>query len=161
MPKNKIDREALDLGARLVQLLADNGIHRHGAGAYLQRRYKVANVTANDWLNGKFKPTPETARRIAEDHGATFDFLYSGKAHASDLDPDQRRQSIKIAHLENDIHALNIALGALVATMVVHRPAEAAEAAAAFRKAVPREFADKGLIPELIAVLESGKAARK
>lgn len=66
-------------GERLVALLERNGQPRRGAGAYLAKRYKVSNVTANDWLNGKFKPDPDTARRIAEDHGSHFLMLYFGK----------------------------------------------------------------------------------
>ncbi|WP_164087194.1 S24 family peptidase [Stenotrophomonas maltophilia] len=38
----------------------------------------MSNVTANDWLNGKFRPEIDTARQIALDHGADFDELYFG-----------------------------------------------------------------------------------
>ncbi len=61
-----------------MRLLEDRGIQRRGAGAYLQRSYRVSNVTANDWLNGKFRPEIDTARQIALDHGADFDELYFG-----------------------------------------------------------------------------------
>lgn len=77
MPKRAI-RETEQFGARLVKLLADAGVPRRGAGGYLAKRYKVSNVTANDWLNGKFKPATDTAMRIAEDHGITFEALYFG-----------------------------------------------------------------------------------
>lgn len=79
MPKRKIDKDAPAFGQRLVKLLDDNQVPRRGAGAYLQRKYRVSNVTANDWLNGKFRPETETARRIAVDHGTDFDALYFGK----------------------------------------------------------------------------------
>ena len=72
-------RGAGDFGKRLVELLERNGQQRRGAGAYLAKRYRVSSVTANDWLNGKFKPDPETARKIAADHGSHFLFLYFGK----------------------------------------------------------------------------------
>lgn len=69
---------AAGFGARLEELLARRGRPRHGAGAYLANRYSVSTVTANAWLNGDHKCGPETARRIAEDHGSTFDWLYFG-----------------------------------------------------------------------------------
>lgn len=78
MPKRPPDNFAPAFGRRLVELLASRGIARRGAGAYLQRKYRVSNVTANDWLNGRFRPEIETARRIAEDHDANFDELYFG-----------------------------------------------------------------------------------
>lgn len=78
MPKIKIDREALEFGERLTKLMEDSGIKRRGAGAYLHKKYKVSTVTANDWLNGRFKANTDTARQIAEDHGTDFDWLYFG-----------------------------------------------------------------------------------
>lgn len=80
MPKRitNADTDALEFGRRLTELLARNKQPRHGAGAYLAKRYKVATVTANAWLNGEYKPNTSTARRIADDHGSTFDALYFG-----------------------------------------------------------------------------------
>jgi transcriptional regulator with XRE-family HTH domain len=78
MPKCKASKEARAFGARMVQILADGGQRRQGAGAYLAKRYKVSAVTANDWLNGRFRPGTDTARQIAEDHGTTFEALYFG-----------------------------------------------------------------------------------
>lgn len=77
MPKSQV-KEAQEFGHRLVELMAKAGQPRRGAGAYLHRLYKVSTVTANDWLNGKFKPGTDLARRIAEDHGSTFEELYFG-----------------------------------------------------------------------------------
>lgn len=82
MPKRSPDKDAPEFGKRLVELLARHGIPRRGAGAYLQRQYRVSNVTANDWLNGQFRPEIDTARRIAADHGTTFDELYFGSPAA-------------------------------------------------------------------------------
>jgi hypothetical protein len=162
MPNRKIDTEAPAFGARLMDLLAANHVPRRGAGAYLQRKYGVSNVTANDWLNGKFRPEIETARRIAVDHGSGFDELYFGKpssAHTGKA--DDRSTDLKIARLENDVHVLNIVLGTLVATMVDHRPAEAQDAAAALKKATPAKYLEGDLIQGLIEVLEHAKSARK
>lgn len=77
MPKSQV-KEAQEFGHRLVELMAKAGQPRRGAGAHLSRRYKVSTVTANDWLNGKFKPGTDLARQIAEDHGSTFEELYFG-----------------------------------------------------------------------------------
>jgi len=80
MPKKitNADTQALEFGRRLTELLAQNKRPRHGAGAYLAKRYRVSTVTANAWLNGEYKSGTETARRIATDHGTTFDWLYFG-----------------------------------------------------------------------------------
>ena len=80
MPKTKTPatKENLEFGQRLVDLLAQAGHARRGAGTYLSNRYKVSAVTANDWLNGRFRPNTDLARQIAQDHGSTFDSLYFG-----------------------------------------------------------------------------------
>ncbi len=88
MPKRQPDNYAPAFGERLVDLLAKRGIPRRGAGAYLQRTYRVSNVTANDWLNGKFRPEIDTARQIAADHGADFDELYFGAERSGSDDRD-------------------------------------------------------------------------
>ncbi|HDS1649038.1 TPA: helix-turn-helix transcriptional regulator [Stenotrophomonas maltophilia] len=61
---------------------------------------------------------------------------------------------LSIARLQNDVHALSLALGALTTVMVAHRPAEAQDVASALRRNVPAKFRDRGLIQELIQVLE-------
>lgn len=78
MPKRITDSGSLAFGRRLVALLEGSQQPRRGAGAYLARRYRVATVTANAWLNGEYKPNTTTAKRIAEDHGTTFESLYFG-----------------------------------------------------------------------------------
>lgn len=80
MPKSVSDQGAGAFGRRLVGLLEQSGHPRRGAGAYLANRYRVSTVTANDWLNGRFRPNTTTARRIATDHGESFDWLYFGSA---------------------------------------------------------------------------------
>lgn len=72
---------------------------------------------------------------------------------------DPRSQELVIARLENDVHALNIAVGTLAAVMVSHRPAEALDAVAALRRRVPAKFQDRGFVHELIALLD--KAAKR
>lgn len=64
------------------------------------------------------------------------------------------RPDLEIARLQNDIHALNLALGALVVTMTRHRPTEAKDAAAAMRKVIPKKFRDRGLVHELLTTLD-------
>lgn len=67
---------------------------------------------------------------------------------------DERDMGLVIARLENDVHALSLALGALAAVMVRHRPAEAADVAQAMRKRIPVKYRDGGLIRELLVMLD-------
>lgn len=162
MPKKlKGDLVAREFGQRLVQLLAANNVPRHGAGAYLHRKYGVSTVTANAWLNGEHRAETDLARRIAVDHGSTFHQLYFGKPTADEPvitdDADEQR----ITRLENDIHALNLALSALTAVMVLHRPAEALAAAESVRKLAPSNYQDRGLIGELLEVLEQNNGRQR
>lgn len=61
---------------------------------------------------------------------------------------------LAIARLQNDVHALTLALGAMTAVMTAHRPAEAQALAGALRRNVPAKFRDRGLIHELLEVLD-------
>jgi hypothetical protein len=99
MPKRitTTDAAARAFGRRLTKLLADSGQPRRGAGAYLAKRYKVATVTANAWLNGEYKANTTTARQIAVDHGGTFDELYFGApAIVARIDADHHSQSLRL-----------------------------------------------------------------
>lgn len=69
---------------------------------------------------------------------------------------DERDSGLVIARLENDVHALSLALGALTAVMIRHRPAEAADVAQAMRRKIPAKFRDRGLIHELLVMLDKG-----
>lgn len=89
MPKRITDSDAPAFGKRLVALLESVQKPRRGAGAYLAKRYKVSTVTANAWLNGEYKPNTATAKRIANDHGASFDELYFGDDSTSGQRPAQ------------------------------------------------------------------------
>lgn len=85
------EAELIEFGERLAALLDRAGQPRRGAGAYLSKRYKVSNVTANAWLNGEYRPEPDVARRIALDHGSTFEHLYFEPAIAlADGDLEER-----------------------------------------------------------------------
>ena len=78
MPKSPPNNDSLAFGQRLVALLERSGQPRRGAGSYLSKKYSVANVTANSWLNGEYRPETDVAKQIAEDHGSSFDELYFG-----------------------------------------------------------------------------------
>jgi len=84
MPKTKPNKQAEAFGARLAALLARHGQPRRGAGAYLQRKYRVSNVVANAWLNGEYKPNIPTSKAIADDHGEDFNALYFGDEAPAD-----------------------------------------------------------------------------
>lgn len=66
---------------------------------------------------------------------------------------EAREMGLVIARLENDVHALNMALGLLVGVMKIHRPAEASELASTIRRRAPARYRDKGLLSELLAAL--------
>jgi hypothetical protein len=72
----------------------------------------------------------------------------------AEVEDDSRRPDLVIARLENDVHSLSLAIATMVSVMVVHRPAEAADAAEAMRKRIPRKWRDKGLIAELLTALD-------
>lgn len=77
----KLDHQTIrtdEFARRLVELMEANGQPRRGAGVYLENKYGVSNVTANAWLNGVHRPAADMVRKIAEDHGCTFDELYFG-----------------------------------------------------------------------------------
>lgn len=78
-----------------------------------------------------------------------------------DSTADQRRPDLIIRRLENDVDSLRLALGALAATMRVHRPAEAKDAARAIRRTVPAKFVRQGYIHELLSVLEDTQELAK
>jgi len=67
---------------------------------------------------------------------------------------DERRPDLIARRLENDVDALRFALGAIVSTMVAHRPAEATAVGKALRGSVPARFLDRGFLYELLAVLD-------
>lgn len=66
-------------------------------------------------------------------------------------------EGLRQSRIENDIDALRYALAAIISAMVIHRPAEALDVAAAIRKRVPAKFQQAGLIPELVSVLEKAQ----
>lgn len=72
--------------------------------------------------------------------------------------PRSEALELRLRRLENDVHALNLALGMLASVMVEHRPIEAQGAADAIRRRVPAQFRDKGLIHELLTALERSRA---
>lgn len=84
MPKTKPNKAAEAFGRRLIELLDRHGQPRRGAGAYLQRKYKVSNVVANAWLNGEYKPGIPTAKAIADEHNEDFGALYFGDEAAAE-----------------------------------------------------------------------------
>lgn len=61
-----------------------------------------------------------------------------------------------IYNLENDVHAINLVLAALIATMVKHRPAEGAAFAAALKK-LPKGYSEQGLAFQLRRELEKSQ----
>lgn len=123
----------------------------------------------SQWASGHRPVPPEKAVKLAELVGiepgrisaryAEFRANDAGNVvplRQSNEHADDRRHDLVIARLENDIDSLRYALGALVAVMTVHRPAEGAAVAKAIRKSVPSKFVKQGYVSELLAVLDKG-----
>ena len=132
----------------------------------------VSAGLVSQWASGHRPVPPEKAAKLGEivsvEPGklsaryADFQAMDAGnvvpirKANEHD---DERRHDLVIARLENDIDSLRYALGAIVAVMAVHRPAEGAAVAKAIRKGVPAKFVKQGYVSELLGVLD--KAAKE
>lgn len=124
MTKKPINTDAESFGRRLQELMRERFPERRGAGAWLARRYRVSTVTANSWLKGEHKPEPGLARRIADDNGSTFDYLYFGKVPA-DAVSDERADYGDTNTLADNLHHITLALTALCDWIRETRPIEA------------------------------------
>lgn len=62
-----------------------------------------------------------------------------------------------IRRLQNDVRALNYALGAMVAAMTRLRPNEAQAVAELLRRRAPEQYLDYGLLPALLATLDAAE----
>lgn len=129
-----------------------------GSAAALADRLGLTPSVVSQWATAR-RPVPaDLAPAVADFLGLTPEGVSTAYAriplrvgepsgtYAKHLPPNVQRAP-------DDIHALNLALGALVATMVRHRPAEAAAYAAALRKNTPPALRDVGLIRELLTTL--------
>lgn len=128
----------------------------------------VSPAELYQWQTARRPVPPERAATLARvlgiDDPATISVGYAEVAASTDgalalaSTPSTRGSEapadLAIARLQNDVHALSLALGALTTVMVVHRPTEAQDVASALRRNVPAKFRDRGLIQELIQVLE-------
>lgn len=70
---------------------------------------------------------------------------------------DLRDLGLIVSRLENDIRALNLAIGVFAAVMVEHRPTEASDVASAIRRLMPPKFRDKGLLGQLLEALDAAE----
>lgn len=89
MPKHSNELDAEKFAHQLVALLEKLGQPRHGSGSYLSKKYKVAGVTANAWLNGEHKPDVDLARIMASDFGMPFEDFYFAKGNLSENTPPE------------------------------------------------------------------------
>jgi transcriptional regulator with XRE-family HTH domain len=128
----------------------------------------VSPGMVSQWASG-MRPVPsDKAPKFAKAVGQTddpgkFSAAYRGVVAAQGgalpvnvtaTSGDAREFGLVISRLENDIHALNLALGLLTGVMKEHRPAEAAAVASLIRRKVPPKYRDKGLLSELLGALE-------
>lgn len=151
MPNPLPTKESEEFGKRLVALLAHAKHVRHGAGEYLHKRYGVSGVTANAWLNGVHKCSAAIARRIAKDHGCTFESLYVGPKLVY-LDGSQPKEAdgqpspifTKERRASDDVLALQVALESLVVAVLQRTQGSAA----AFLEDVERVAEESHFSPE-------------
>lgn len=133
--------------------------------ADLARALGVAPTMVYQWKTGRrpigyqYAEAASTVLRVAPEQ--ISEAYAEFQASASNVVPitkgrdgDQRRHDLVIARLENDVDSLRYALGAMVAVMTSHRPAEGVDVAKALRKHVPPKFVQQGYIAELLKVLE-------
>lgn len=140
--------------------------------AAVAEKLDVHASMVSQWANGT-RPVPaDKARKLAKVLGVEDPRLLSA-AYASVAEHEPGavvplrvgepaaplRQDLVNARLQNDVDALRYVASALVATMVIHRPAEASEVAKAVRRTVPAKFRDQGFVHELLEVLDrAGRA---
>lgn len=158
------------LSDRLRKAMAEVGMNQKE----LAGRVGVKPPSVNGWLSAKAKfLRGENLLKAAKALGVSEMWLAEGKGpmraealprSAGNVVPlhkaAEREPDLAIARLENDVHALNLALGSLVAAMVSHRPTEAEDVAATLRRRVPAKFQDQGLLSELLAVLDRAGARK-
>lgn len=130
----------------------------------------VSEGLISQWTTGHRPVSPDKAGKLAKLLGVDPSSISPGFASVLAIQDDSvarlpqlndkpLRSDLVIARLENDIDALRYAVAALVSTMTIHRPAEAADAARALRRMVPARFRESGLVHELATILErAGKA---
>lgn len=154
MPKKTPNNHAPDFGRRLTALMVKALNARRGAGAYLAKKYKVSTVTANAWLKGTHRPEPTLARRIAEDHDASFNELYFGKNSESLIREDQSSYGEHV-DLAGEVRQLTLTLIALFEWIQTTRPIEAPLLAAELAKVTDpmREFGETGTLDMILGAL--------
>lgn len=135
------------------------------ARAAIAERMDVSPGMVSQWASGRRPVAAERAPKLAAILGldpkqisADYRNVEAAQGNVipirkTDYAMDTRETSLAIARLENDVHALNLALAALVTVMVNHRPAEAGDVVALIRRRVPAKFRDRGLLGELLAAM--------
>lgn len=79
--------DAFDFSRRLREAMTDCGMNTgRDAGSTLARRYGVSTVNANAWLKGEHRPDTDRAKRMAEDFGVRFEWLYFGTGSKTTLE---------------------------------------------------------------------------
>lgn len=151
------------------QALAFAGALRDAAisDAKLAAKLEVSPGLIYQWKKG-IRPVPQhhaeaVGRELGVDPARISEDYASFLTAASNIVPmprssggDERRHDLIIARLENDIDSLRFAMAALVSTMTIHRPAEAADVAKTIRKKVPQKFVRQGYLHELLQALDKG-----
>jgi len=160
---NNFSKETLTL----VDAFRRSGLSQAAAAAAVG----VSPANFRQWLQGMRPVPPDKAPKLAQMLDVSPEAISEKYARVAQNDfgnvvplrrgdeQDVRRTDLAINRVENDVDALRYALAGLVSVMVIHRPAEAADAATAIRRSVPKKFLERGFVYELLQVLDAtGKA---
>lgn len=138
-----------------------------GASAELADLIGKTPGTVSQWATARRPVPPDLAPLVADYLGLQPEVVSAAYARIpqrvgeSAPIPYGGQLPPEVARAPQDIDAINMTLAVLVHTMVKHRPAEAADAAAAIRKMVPPAFRERGLIQELLTTLDGAAAAKR
>ena len=106
MPTHPLNHDPMDFAIRLKDAMSDAGHNTgHGAGSFLARRYKSSAVTANAWLNGDHMPSPDRVRKIADDYGVRFEWLYFGEGpkRGTEMDKEDSQSPLTLSAHELEL----------------------------------------------------------
>ena len=149
----------------LAKALESSGLTKAAVAEHLG----VTPRLVSQWTTGRRPVTPEMAIPLgklldipAVAISATLRSILIAigeQAVPTAVNEDKREHAKRILNLENEIQALNLSLGSMLAVMVEHRTAEATDLADSLRRHVPAKLRERGLVQELLKQLD--KAPKK
>lgn len=141
----------------LAAAIANSGLKKKA----IAEAARASPAELYQWETGRRPVPPERAAALARaldidnpaDISQGYAEIASSRPRAA-MTSDEHPEAEQLALLQAEVHALTLALGAITAAMVAHRPTEAQDVAAALRRNVPARHREGGLIQELLRVLD-------